>query len=169
LSDQGRVKAVYAGTFDPFTMGHLDVARRASRLFSELVVGVSEDSGKCPVFTLDERVEMVGEACANLGNVRAVGFKGLVVDFAREVGARVIVKGLRAVSDFEREVQMALMNRRLEPEVDTVLVVTDTEYMFLSSSLVKEVCSLGGEIGGYVPPTVLPRLLDRLRRGRDTE
>jgi pantetheine-phosphate adenylyltransferase len=104
-----------------------------------------------------------------LEKVTAAGFSGLVVDFAREVGARVIVKGLRAVSDFEREVQMALMNRRLEPEVDTVLVVTDTDYMFLSSSLVKEVCSLGGDVGGYVPPTVLPRLLDRLRRGRDTE
>ncbi len=169
MSDQGRVKAVYAGTFDPFTMGHLDVARRASRLFCELTVGVSEDSGKRPLFTLDERVEMVREACAELENVTAAGFSGLVVDFAREAGARVIVKGLRAMSDFEREVQMALMNRRLEPEVDTVLVVTDTEYMFLSSSLVKEVCSLGGEVGDYVPPTVLPRLLDRLRRGRDTE
>jgi pantetheine-phosphate adenylyltransferase len=169
LGDKSGIRAVYAGTFDPFTMGHLDVARRAARMFSELVIGVSEDSGKRPLFTLEERVEMVAEACAELENVSAAGFSGLVVDFARAVGARVIVKGLRAVSDFEREVQMGLMNRRLEPEVDTVLIVTDTEYMFLSSSLVKEVCSLGGDIGGYVPPQVLPRLLDRLRRGRDTE
>jgi pantetheine-phosphate adenylyltransferase len=169
VCDREGIKAVYPGTFDPFTMGHLDVARRAARMFGELVVGVAEDSGKHPLFSLEERVEMVKEACADLENVSATGFDGLVVDLARASGATVIVKGLRAVSDFEREVQMALMNRHLAPRMDTVLVVTDTEYAFLSSSLVKEVCSMGGDVGEYVPPKVLPRLLDRLRLGRDTE
>ena len=162
------MKAVYPGTFDPFTNGHLDVVRRAARIFDELVVAVAEDSGKNPLFSLEERVEMAREACAGIENVVVEGFSGLVVDFARRVGARCLVKGMRAVSDFEREMQMAMMNRSLAPEIDTVFLVTDARYAFLSSSLVKEVCSLGGDVSPYVPRCVLHRLVERLGQRRES-
>ena len=159
--------AIYPGTFDPFTKGHLDVAERAARLFERVIVAVAAHSDKKPVFSVDERVEMAREACAHLPTVTVEPFYGLVVEFAREKGARAIVKGLRAISDFDREVQMALMNRSLAPEVDTILLVTDSRYAFLSSSLVKEICALGGDVSAYVPAPVLRRLEERLRTGRD--
>ncbi len=162
------MKAVYPGTFDPFTNGHLDVVRRAARIFDQLVVAVAEDSGKNPLFSLEERVEMAREACADIENVVVEGFSGLVVDFARRVRARCLVKGMRAVSDFEREMQMAMMNRSLAPEIDTVFLVTDARYAFLSSSLVKEVCSLGGDVSPYVPRCVLERLVERIGQRRES-
>ncbi len=159
--------AIYPGTFDPFTRGHLDVAERAAKLFERVVVAVAAHSDKNPVFSVEERVEMAREACAHLRTVTVEPFYGLVVEFARQKGARAIVKGLRAISDFDREMQMALMNRSLAPEIDTVLLVTDSRYAFLSSSLVKEICALGGDVSEYVPAPVLRRLEQRLRNGRD--
>ncbi|MCD6351572.1 MAG: pantetheine-phosphate adenylyltransferase [Armatimonadetes bacterium] len=160
-------RAIYPGTFDPFTLGHLDIARRAGELFDELVVAVAADSGKQTLFSLDERVEMAAEACREVKNARVLPFDGLVVEFARQQGAIALVKGLRAVADFEREMQMAMMNRTLAPELDTLLLVADTRYAFLSSGLVKEVCTLGGDVSAYVPPSVLPRLVARLHPGRE--
>ena len=167
MGDSRPTKAVYPGTFDPFTRGHLDIAERASKLFDELIVAVAASVDKRPIFSLQERVEMAQQACAHLPNVTVMPFEGLVVEFAREQGANVLVKGLRAVTDFEREMQMAMMNRSLAPELDTVLLVTDTKYAFLSAGLVKEVCRLGGDVSEYVPGAVLPRLIARLRPGRD--
>jgi pantetheine-phosphate adenylyltransferase len=160
-------RALYPGTFDPFTLGHLDITQRAAALFDEVVVAVAEAQAKQPLFSLAERVAMAREACAHLPNVRVRGFEGLVVEVARQEGACALVKGLRAVSDFDREMQMALINRSLAPEIDTVLLVTAQELAFLSSSLVKEICSLGGDVSAYVPAAVLPRLRARLQSGRD--
>jgi pantetheine-phosphate adenylyltransferase len=162
-----RCRALYPGTFDPFTNGHLDIAQRAAAIFDELVIGVASDSGKDTLFPLEERVEMVRDACRHLPTVRVESFQGLVVAFASSIGARVLVKGLRAVTDFEREMQMAMMNRSLAPDLDTVFLVADTMYTFLSSGLVKEVCMLGGDVSAYVPETVLPRIVARLQPGRD--
>lgn len=167
MCEKPPLRAVYPGTFDPFTIGHLDVARRAAAVFDELIVAVCADSGKQLLFDLAERVEMATAACADLQNVTVESFDGLVVEFARARGAKVLVKGLRAGSDFERERQQAMMNRKLAPDIETVLILTDPAYAFLSSSLVKEVCGLGGDVSAYVPDVVLPRLLRRLRSGRD--
>lgn len=167
MSEKAPLRAVYPGTFDPFTMGHLDIARRAAALFDELIVAVCADAGKALLFSLAERVEMAAAACADLSNVKVEGFEGLVVEFARSRGARVLVKGLRGEADFERERQQAMMNRKLAPELDTLVLLTDPAYSFLSSSLVKEVCALGGDVSAYVPAAVLPRLIGRLRSGRD--
>jgi len=158
---------VYPGTFDPFTNGHLDIAERAAAIFEELLVAVSADSGKQPMFSLDERVEMAREACGHLANVQVAPFDGLIVDFARSRGARALVKGLRTATDFEREMQMAMMNRSLAPGLDTLLLLADSRYAFLSSGLVREVCGLGGDVSAYVPESVLPRLVGRLQPGRD--
>ena len=154
--------AVCPGTFDPITEGHLDVIRRASEMFGKLIVAVAGDTGKEALFSVAERVEMAAAACQDLPDVAVDSFEGLVVEYARQRGAIALVKGLRAVSDFEGEMQMALMNRRLAPEIHTVFLVTHSEYAFLSSSLVKEIGSLGGEIQGLVPPPVLPRLRAKL-------
>jgi pantetheine-phosphate adenylyltransferase len=169
MCEKAPLRAIYPGTFDPFTLGHLDIARRAAAIFDELIVAVSADTSKALLFSLSERVEMAAAACADLANVTVEGFRGLVVDFARSRGARVLVKGLRGGSDFERERQQAMMNRQLAPELDTLVLLTDPAYAFLSSSLIKEVCALGGDVSGYVPAAVLPRLIGRLRSGRDTE
>lgn len=167
MTDRRAPRAVYPGTFDPFTNGHLDVVERAAAIFDHLIVGVAAHSDKTPTFSLEERVDMAAAACEHLPNVTVKPFYGLVVDFARENGAKVLVKGLRAVTDFEREMQMALMNRSLAPDMDTVLLVTDTKYAFLSAGLIKEICMLGGDVSAYVPEAVLPKLLARLCPGRD--
>lgn len=167
MREKSPLRAVYPGTFDPFTMGHLDVARRAAAVFDELIVAVCANSGKQSLFDLSERVEMAAAACADLRNVTVESFDGLVVEFARARGARVLVKGLRAGSDFERERQQAMMNRQLAPDIETLVILTDPAYAFLSSSLIKEVCGLGGDVSAYVPEIVLQRLLGRLRSGRD--
>jgi pantetheine-phosphate adenylyltransferase len=154
--------AVCPGSFDPLTQGHLDVIRRAANLFGRVIVAVAEDAGKDHLFTVEERVEMAQAACVELDNVRVDSFSGLVVEYARGQGAVALVKGLRAVSDFELEVQMALMNRKLADDLHTVFLVTHSDYAFLSSSLVKEICRLGGEIDDLVPPPVAARLRARL-------
>lgn len=150
--------ALCPGSFDPITEGHLDIIRRASKMFAKVIVAVSAEAGKQPLFSVGERVEMATEACHSISNTEVDSFSGLVVEYARKRGAVALVKGLRAVSDFEREVQMALMNRRLAPEVYTVFLVTHPDYAFLSSSLVKEIASLGGDVEALVPASVLRRL-----------
>jgi pantetheine-phosphate adenylyltransferase len=156
--------ALFPGSFDPFTNGHLDLARRASALFSEVIVAVAHNPAKTSLFTPEERVELIERSCAGLKNVRAMHFGGLVVDFAQKCGARVIIRGLRAVSDFEFEFQMALMNRHLAPKLEIVFLMPDQAYTYLNSSLVKEVARHGGEIRGLVPPVVEKSLRARFAR-----
>ncbi|WP_341677669.1 pantetheine-phosphate adenylyltransferase [Niveibacterium sp. SC-1] len=150
--------AVYPGTFDPLTRGHEDLVRRAARLFGRVIVGVADSRGKRPIFDLTERVEIAREVLADLGNVEVLGFSGLLLDFLKEQEARIVVRGLRAVSDFEYEFQMAGMNRRLYPEVETVFLTPGDEFMFLSATMVREIALLGGDVSKFVQPSVLARL-----------
>lgn len=161
-------RAVCPGTFDPMTSGHLDIVRRASGIFDEVIVAVavSPDKGGGPLFSIGERVEMVTQATADLRNVSVRPFDSLLVDLARQVGATVIVKGLRAVTDFEREFQMAQLNYRINDEIETMFIVAIPDYMYLSSSAVKEIAEHGGIVEGLVPANVNERLVERLRKGR---
>ena len=150
--------AIYPGTFDPITRGHEDLVRRAAGLFDKLILAIAESPSKRPYFTLDERVEMAGEILADMNNVEIVGFNTLLMDFVHERGAKVIVRGLRAVSDFEYEFQMAGMNRSLYPEVETVFLTPGEQYMFISATMVREIARLGGDVGKFVQPSVNKRL-----------
>ncbi len=154
-------RAVYPGSFDPPTLGHLDIIQRAARLFDELIVAVAVNAQKQSLFSLQERVQMLQECCGHLPNVRIASLEGLLARFAEQVGACAIVRGLRAVSDFEYEFQMATMNRQLAPEVDTCFLMTHQQYAFLSSSIVKEVARLGGSVDALVPPNVAHQLRER--------
>jgi len=154
--------AVYPGSFDPVTSGHHDVIGRAARLFDTVVVAVGRNANKAALFTIEERLEMLREACAPWPNVRVDSFDGMLVNYARSQGAQVIIKGLRAVSDFEYEFQMALANRQQAPDIETLFLMTSTEHLYLSSSLVKEIAQLGGDIGSLVPPPVERRLREKL-------
>ena len=150
--------AVYPGTFDPFTRGHEDLVRRAARLFAHVVVGIAESHSKRPIFPLAERVEMAKEILGDVPNVEIVGFNTLLMNFVHEMGAKVIVRGLRAVSDFEYEFQMAGMNRSLYPEVETVFLTPGEQYMFISATMVREIARLGGDVSKFVQPCVERRL-----------
>lgn len=150
--------AVYPGSFDPIHNGHLDIVEKSRRVFDEVIVAVLGNEAKEPVFSVAERVEMVAHEIRDCEDCRVESFSGLLVDFMRTAGAQIIIRGLRAVSDFEYEFQMALMNRRLEPEIETVFMVPQSEYIYLSSRLVKEVFFLGGNLHGLVPAQVLDRL-----------
>jgi pantetheine-phosphate adenylyltransferase len=150
--------AIYPGTFDPITRGHEDLVRRAAGLFDKLILAIAESPSKRPYFTLDERVKMAGEILADMNNVEIVGFNTLLMDFVHERGAKVIVRGLRAVSDFEYEFQMAGMNRSLYPEVETVFLTPGEQYMFISATMVREIARLGGDVGKFVQPSVNKRL-----------
>ncbi|HQR51109.1 MAG TPA: pantetheine-phosphate adenylyltransferase [Methylophilaceae bacterium] len=156
-------KAVYPGTFDPLTRGHEDIVRRAAGLFSEVVVAVAENTSKQSFFNLQERVEMAMAVLADCPNVRVTGFSGLLMQFVREQGAGVVVRGLRAVSDFEYEFQLAGMNRKLFPEVETLFLTPAEQYMFISASLVREIAVLGGEVSQFVSPLVEARLKQKIR------
>ncbi len=160
-------KALYPGTFDPITNGHLDLVHRARRLFDEVIVAVGTAADKDPMFTVEERVDMIREVTADLDGITVEPFDGLLVDEVRRTGSSAILRGLRAVSDFEYEFQMALMNRHLAPEVETVFLMPNKNYSYLDSTVVKEVALLGGDASGFVPPVVLEKLLARrdARRG----
>ena len=147
--------AVYPGTFDPITNGHVDLMVRAAPLFEQIVVGVAESSSKAPGFALDERIDMARLALAHLANVEVRGFSNLLAHFVQEVGGGVLLRGLRAVSDFEYEFQLASMNRHLIPEVETLFLTPAEKYGFISSSLVREIARLGGDVSGFVHPVVL--------------
>lgn len=157
------IRAVYPGTFDPLTRGHEDLVRRASALFDSLIVGIADSSAKHPFFTRQERIELANEALADLGNVKVVGFSGLLINFVREHGARVILRGLRAVSDFEYEFQLAGMNRSLYPDLETIFLTPSEQHMFISATLVREIAILGGDVSKFVPPVVSRRLTEKVR------
>ena len=152
---------VYPGTFDPFTRGHEDLVRRAARLFDRVVVGIAASEAKKPMFTLDERIDMAREVLADLPNAKVTGFSSLLMAFVHEQGARAVLRGLRAVSDFEYEFQMAGMNRRLWPEVETLFLTPSEQYMFVSATIVREVARFGGDIASFVHPAVAVRLRAR--------
>jgi pantetheine-phosphate adenylyltransferase len=164
-SNEMPVKALYPGTFDPPTNGHVDLIQRGSRLFDQLTVGILVNPVKNPLFTVSERVEMLQEATGALKNVTVATFNGLMVDFAREQGVSAVLRGIRAISDYEHEFQMALMNRRLAPEIETVFLQPAGRYSFVSSRMVKEVFSFGGDVTGLVPANVLKRLRERIQNG----
>ena len=152
---------IYPGSFDPLTNGHLDLINRAARLFDQVVVAVLKHDSKQPLFSPQERLEMLKEAVSGLGNVQAGSFDNLLVDYARQRGAQLILRGIRAVSDYEYELQMALMNRKLDPELETIFMLPAEAYSYLSSRLVKEVWRLGGDIQDLVPPLVEARLREK--------
>lgn len=156
--------AAYSGTFDPITLGHNDIIHRAARMFPKLIVAVGSNVAKNPKFTLDERCELIRASVADLDNVEVVGFDGLVVDFAKEYGVTVLVRGVRTVGDVDYEKQMAVMNRDLYPQLDTVMLAPSPEFAHLSSSLVRELTSLGAPIRKLVPKPVVPALLARFGR-----
>ncbi|HEY3705840.1 MAG TPA: pantetheine-phosphate adenylyltransferase [Terracidiphilus sp.] len=158
------VRAIYPGTFDPPTNGHIDLIHRGCKLFDHLTVSVLNNRGKDPLFSVSERVEMLEEATRTLGNVSVAMFNGLMVDFARQQEATAVLRGIRAISDYEYEFQMALMNRRLAPDIETVFLQPAGRYSFVSSRMVKEVFSFGGDITGLVPPNVLKRLRNRIAK-----
>ncbi len=155
--------AVYPGSFDPITLGHINVIERAASMVDQLIVGVLNNQAKSPLFSAEERVEMIREATAHLSNVVAVPFDGLTIDLARRSGAQWIIRGLRAVTDFEYELQMAQTNRVLAPEIDTIFFTTELKYAYLSSSTVKEVAKFGGDIDSFLTPVVKERTLAKLQ------
>jgi pantetheine-phosphate adenylyltransferase len=157
------VKAIYPGSFDPLTNGHLDLIARGAMIFDHLVVGILRNSEKQPLFTVPERVEMLTEATRGMEHVSVKTFDGLLIDFVRAEGAQALLRGIRAISDYEYELQMALMNRRLAPEIETVFMMPAEKYSYVSSRLVKEVFRLGGSVDGLVPEVVIHRLRARVR------
>ncbi len=153
--------ALYPGTFDPMTRGHEDLVRRAAQLFETVIVGIAESQAKRPLFTLDERIEVAKEVLADIPNVEIRGFNTLLMNFVHDCGARVILRGLRAASDFEYEFQMAGMNRSLYPEVETVFLTPGEQYMFISATMVREIARLGGDVSKFVHPGVARRLASK--------
>lgn len=165
-SDVKPVRAIYPGSFDPLTNGHLDLIARGSRIFSHLTVAILNNSEKQqPLFPVSERVEMIAEATGDYGNVSVATFDGLLVEFARQQQAQALLRGIRAISDYEYEFQMALMNRRLAPQLETVFMMPAEKYSYVSSRLIREVFRLGGSVEGLVPPTVLKRMQSRASMG----
>ena len=156
--------AIYAGSFDPVTLGHLDIIKRSSEIFDEIIVGVLVNSAKSPLFSVEERVNMLEEATKELPNCRIQAFSGLLVDFAKEMNTNVIVRGLRAVTDFEYELQIAQSNRIVAPEIDTVFLTTNLAYSYLSSSIVKEYASYGEDISPFVPACVIERVQEKMTK-----
>jgi pantetheine-phosphate adenylyltransferase len=161
--------AIYPGSFDPITNGHLDLIQRGSRMFDKLIVSILRNDAKQPLFTVEERIEMLREVLHVYPNVQVDSFDGLLVDHAAAQEATVLLRGIRAISDYEYELQMALMNRRLRPDIETIFMMASETYSFISSRMVKEVFSLGGNIAGLVPPTVEARLSARLAKTKSQQ
>lgn len=156
-------RAIYPGSFDPVTLGHLDIIKRASKIFDELIVGVLNNNSKSPLFSVEKRVKMLNDVVKDLPNVKVMSFEGLLVDFARKVDAQIIVRGLRAVTDFEYELQMSQTNTVLNENVDTIFFTTSLEYAYLSSSTVKEAAYFGADISKFVPESVVQQVYDKFK------
>lgn len=159
-------KAIYPGSFDPVTLGHIDIIERAAGIFDELIIGVLQNKAKTPLFSVEERVTMLGEVTKHLKNVKVVPFEGLLIDFANQTEAKVIVRGLRAITDFEYELQMSQTNRKLNSDVETIFLTTSLDYSYLSSTTVKEVASFGGDISQFVPKVVAEKVTEKIREKR---
>lgn len=155
-------RAMYPGTFDPITNGHIDLVERASRLFDEVIVAIADSRAKKPLFTLEERIRLTEDALSGVENIRVIGFSNLLIDCMKENESPIVIRGLRAVSDFEYEFQLAAMNRRLDPEIETVFLTPAENYTFLSASLVKEIASLGGNVSQFLKPSVNAALEEKL-------
>ena len=160
------LRAVYPGSFDPVTYGHLDIIRRSRSLADELIVGVLNNKAKTPLFSMEERVKMLEEMTKNMPGIKIVPFEGLLIDFAKEMSAGIVVRGLRAVTDFEYELQMAQTNNKLSPELETVFLTTSLEYSYLSSTIVKEVAAFGGDISQFVPEMIERRIQEKIMKRR---
>ena len=160
------LRAIYPGSFDPVTLGHLDIIKRSASIVDELIVGVLNNKAKSPLFSVEERVKMLGEVTKELPNVKVIPFAGLLVDFARQTESKMIIRGLRAITDFEYELQMSQMNRKLEENVETVFLTTNLEYSYLSSSMVKEVAAFGGDISQLVPALVAEKVIEKMNEKR---
>jgi pantetheine-phosphate adenylyltransferase len=160
------IKAVYPGTFDPLTRGHEDLVRRAGSLFGSLILGIADSKAKRTFFTLQERVDMAREVLGDVKNLQIVGFTGLLIDFVRKHDAHVVLRGLRAVSDFEYEFQLAGMNRNLYPEMETIFLTPSEQHMFISATLVPEIAVLGGDVSKFVHPLVQQRLKEKVSAGK---
>jgi pantetheine-phosphate adenylyltransferase len=156
--------AVYAGSFDPITLGHLDLVERASALFSDVIVAIGRHPTRNPLFTVNERIAMLEKVCAVFSNVRVEAFEGLLIEYCKQIGARVIVRGLRAATDFEYELQIAHANADLRPEIDTIFLPTRTKHGFVSASLVREIASHGGDVSRYAPPVVCDALKEKFSK-----
>lgn len=156
------LRAVYPGSFDPVTFGHLDIITRSAKLVDELIVGVLVNNAKSPLFSVEERVKILEKTVENLPNVKVIPFEGLLVEFVRKMEAQMVVRGLRAITDFEYELQMAQTNHKLEPELETIFLTTSLEYSYLSSSTVKEVAAFGGDISQFVPHIVIERMQEKM-------
>ena len=156
------LRAIYHGSFDPVTFGHLDIMTRACNIVDELIIGVLRNKAKMPLFSVEERVKMLEEVTCNLPNVRIIPFEGLLVDFAKELDAKVVIRGLRAITDFEYELQMAQTNQKLQSDIETLFLTTSLDYSYLSSTTVKEVAAFGGDISQFVPEAVADRMKDKM-------
>ncbi|WP_428354820.1 pantetheine-phosphate adenylyltransferase [Methyloprofundus sp.] len=160
-----KITAIYPGTFDPVTNGHLDIIARAAKLYHKVIVAVAVNSNKAPLFDIKQRVELLEQVTTEFTNVDIIGFDNLLVDCAKQQGANVVLRGLRAISDFEYEFQLAGMNRRLSPELETMFLTPAEQYEFISSSMIKEIARLGGDVAEFVPENVLQHLKEKFNRG----
>ena len=160
------MRAIYPGSFDPVTNGHIDIIERASKISDELIVGVLYNKAKTPLFSVEERVKMLCEVTKDMKNVKVVPFEGLLIEFATQMDAKVIIRGLRAVTDFEYELQMSQTNHKLNPEIETLFMTTSLEYSFLSSSTVRELASFGGDISQFVPKYVEEQVIEKMKEKR---
>lgn len=156
------LRAIYPGSFDPVTYGHLDIIKRTCKIADEVIVGVLNNKGKMPLFSVEERVKMLEEATQGLPQVKIIPFEGLLVEFAKELNANMVIRGLRAITDFEYELQMSQTNHKLEPEIETLFLTTSLEYSYLSSTIVKEVAAFGGDISQFVPEVVINRMKEKM-------
>ena len=166
MPDARTLIAIYPGSFDPLTNGHLDIIHRAAKLADHLTIAILNNSSKQPLFSVEERLSMIRESTSNISNVEVDSFSGLLVDYAAKRSANGIIRGIRAISDYEIELQMALINRRLRPETETLFLMAGEEFSFISSRMIKEIITLGGDVSAFVPPVVLKRLREKLPASR---